>query len=411
MNVLFVPILLAAAVSLYLGFTWFQKSLSDFLKASLTKKISYNTYALNHLIAMSLISLGFGLMGVVFVLDLGDYLLPFAYPFIASLSILWLYTAIRLKQKTDMPDTFHPMLSSTIILFILPALVFVYLTLEVIEPGLTYPLPKGFPFEGNPLVTFYAIFILSGAMVAYRLSENEFIKLGKKRGYLEDIFLVAFPAGILGARLWYVWGQWDIEFANRDFFHIFAVWEGGLAIMGGAIGGALAGILYVYFKRKDMKILSDIDLIVPTILVAQAIGRWGNFFNQEVFGNVADVNQWLWLPTFIREQMTITLNGVTGFRVPLFLIESFINLSGYFVIRFAIGQGLKKYRVDGDLALFYLVWYGLTRGIMEPLRNPFYNMGNNGDWSFIWGWVFVLVGLVAILFNHHLQRKKEIKHD
>jgi prolipoprotein diacylglyceryl transferase len=411
MNIVLMLLLLVAVVALYFGFTQFQSSLKKFLLLPLKQKQPFNTYALNHLIAMTLISTGFGLLGVSIVLEQGMYLLPFAYPFIASLSVLWLYTALQLKQKKDIPDNFHPLISSTIALFILPAIVFIFLSLDIVEPGLTYPLPKGFPFEGNPIITFYAVFILSGAMLAYRLSENEFIRLGKKKGFLEDIFLVAFPAGILGARLWYVWGQWDLEFSNRDFFSIFAVWEGGLAIMGGAIGGALAGILYVYFRRKDIHIVQALDFAVPTILVAQAIGRWGNFFNQEVFGELADVSNWAFLPTFIQQQMTITLNGVTGFRVPLFLIESMINLTGYFVIKYAIGRGLKSYRAPGDLALMYLVWYGLTRGVMEPLRNPFYNMGNSGDWSFIWGWVFFSVGLIAIVLNHVIQRKRVIKHD
>jgi phosphatidylglycerol:prolipoprotein diacylglycerol transferase len=227
--------------------------------------------------------------------------------------------------------------------------------------------------------------------------------LGKKKGFIEDVFIIAFPAGILGSRLWYVWGQWQLEFANQPFWKIFAVWEGGLAIMGGALGGALAGVLYVYFKRKDIPIIKALDLAVPTILVAQAIGRWGNFFNQEVYGAIADVDAWMWLPTFIREQMTI--NG--SFRIPLFLIESMINLSGYFVIRFGIGEGLKRFLKQGDLALMYLVWYGLTRGIMEPLRNPIYNMGNSGDWSFIWGWVFFSVGILAIIANHMLLKPKK----
>jgi phosphatidylglycerol:prolipoprotein diacylglycerol transferase len=157
----------------------------------------------------------------------------------------------------------------------------------------------------------------------------------------------------------------------------------------------------VLWKRKDIKILQAIDIAVPTILVAQAVGRWGNFFNQEVYGVITDVSQWSWLPTFIQQQMTI--GG--SFRVPLFLIESFINLTGYFVIRYGIGEGLKRYQRPADQALMYLVWYGLTRGIMEPLRNPTFNMGNDGNWSFVWGWVFFISGLIAILVNHFVLPK------
>ena len=183
MNIVVMLLLLVAVVALYFGFTQFQTSLKKFLLLPLKQKQPFNTYALNHLIAMTLISTGFGLLGVSIVLEQGMYLLPFAYPFIASLSVLWLYTALQLKQKKDIPDNFHPLISSTIALFILPAIVFIFLSLEIVEPGLTYPLPKGFPFEGNPIITFYAVFILSGAMLAYRLSENEFIRLGKKKDF------------------------------------------------------------------------------------------------------------------------------------------------------------------------------------------------------------------------------------
>jgi phosphatidylglycerol:prolipoprotein diacylglycerol transferase len=160
----------------------------------------------------------------------------------------------------------------------------------------------------------------------------------------------------------------------------------------------------VYVKRKDIPIIKALDFAVPTILVAQAIGRWGNFFNQEVYGDpIVNVEGWMWLPTIIREQMTIS----GSLRVPLFLIESMINLTGYFVIRFGVGQGLKKVIKPGDQALMYLVWYGLTRGIMEPLRNPMYNMGDGGNWSLVWGWVFFAVGLLAIAVNHLVFKPKQ----
>jgi phosphatidylglycerol:prolipoprotein diacylglycerol transferase len=158
----------------------------------------------------------------------------------------------------------------------------------------------------------------------------------------------------------------------------------------------------VFYKRKDIDIIQAVDWVVPTILVAQAIGRWGNFFNQEVYGDVADVSNWMWLPTFIREQMTI--GG--QFRIPLFFIESMINLTGFVVLRFGMGVGLARWIKKGDIALGYLVWYGLTRGIMEPLRDPTYNMGNQGQWSVIWGWLFFAIGLSAIIVNHLVQAKK-----
>jgi prolipoprotein diacylglyceryl transferase len=385
------------------GLYQFLTSLKTFYALPLKKDTPYQTYGLHHFFFIALSAAGLGLFSFALVAETtdGDTMMAFANPFLFVLSGLFFWTAVRLKSKKDISDQFHPLLTSNIILLFIPTALFFYLSLESIEPILMYPLPKGIPFE-NPLITFYAAFILSGALLAYQLSEYEFIKRGKKKGFVEDVFLIAFPAGILGARLWYVWGQWDLEFAGEPFWKIFAVWEGGLAIMGGAVGGALIGILYVFYKRKDIDIIQAVDWVIPTILVAQAVGRWGNFFNQEVYGGVADVNNWMWLPTFIREQMTI----FGQFRIPLFLIESMINLTGYFVLRFGMGVGLSKWLKKGDIALGYLVWYGLTRGIMEPLRDPTYNMGNQGQWSVIWGWLFFAIGLSAILVNHLMQSKK-----
>jgi prolipoprotein diacylglyceryl transferase len=316
---------------------------------------------------------------------------------IVTLSALIVRESPRLIPQVDI------FFSTTILLAGLGSIIFGLLSFELLQPLFEYPLPKGIPFD-NPLVTFYALFIMIGAFTAYWLSERAFIKKGFPRGYLEDIFLIAFPAGILGARLWYVWGQWEVEFANGPFLRIFYVWEGGLAIMGGALLGAIAGMTYVYFKKRDINLLDGVDVVLPTILVAQAIGRWGNFFNQEVYG--AATETWTWLPSFIQSQMTIA----GEFRVPLFLIESFINLSGYFVLVYLVGDGLKKWRYKGDIGLLYPVWYGLTRVILEPLRDAQYIMFN--FWSFFWGIAFVVLGLLGIVINHYIQdqllKKKKI---
>jgi prolipoprotein diacylglyceryl transferase len=403
MNLISTILLVLGGTSLYFGLRqWWQT-----LKAlPMMKGVStpWLQYGQKLFLWMGVSGIGLGLLALALVLGTdANPVLSFIFPVITVLALLWVLTTATLLRDKKVSPVYEPMMLTNLILFIFPVVFGVYLGLEAIAPALTYPLPKGIPFA-NPLVTFYAVFILSGAFLAYTVADYSFVKLGKKKGFVEDVFIIAFPAGIFGARLWYVWGQWSLEFADQPLWKIFAIWEGGLAIMGGALGGALAGVIYVLLKRKDMNIIQTIDIAVPTILLAQAIGRWGNFFNQEVYGAIADVNQWMWLPTFIREQMTI--NG--SFRIPLFFIESMINLSGFFVIRYGVGRGLQRFIRPGDQALMYLVWYGLTRGIMEPLRNPLYNMGNAGDWSLIWGWVFFATGLLAILLNHLvIQRLKK----
>ncbi|MFZ9781779.1 MAG: prolipoprotein diacylglyceryl transferase [Bacilli bacterium] len=395
MNLISTILLVLGVASLYIGLRqwWLTLKALPIMQGVSTPWLQYGQ-KLFLWMGVSGIGLGLLALALVFGTD-ANPVLSFIFPIITVLALLWVLTAATLLRDKKVSPVYEPMMITNLILFVFPVVFGLYLGLETIAPALTYPLPKGIPFA-NPVVTFYAVFILSGAFLAYTVADYSFVKLGKKKGFVEDVFIIAFPAGILGARLWYVWGQWSLEFADQPLWKIFAIWEGGLAIMGGALGGALAGIVYVLLKRKDINIVQAIDIGVPTILLAQAIGRWGNFFNQEVYGAIADVDQWMWLPTFIREQ--ITING--SFRVPLFFIESMINLTGFFVIRYGVGRGLQRFIRPGDQALMYLVWYGLTRGIMEPLRNPLYNMGNAGAWSLIWGWVFFATGLLAILSNH-----------
>lgn len=268
--------------------------------------------------------------------------------------------------------------------------------------AIQYPLPQGIPFDA-PIVRFYALFILSGAILVYFICDHAFFKKYGRHGILENVFYIAFPAGIVGARIWYVIGNWTRDGFDQDFMGVFRMWDGGLAIMGGALFGALAGILFFKFYRKGFSIADAADVIVPAILVAQSIGRWGNFMNQEVYGAVADPSKWWFLPSFIIDQMTVA----GDFRVPLFLIESFINMTGYFVIRFAVGQGLKQWIKPADLALSYPLWYGITRAIMEPLRDPNYNMGDNNNWSYYWSFIFIGLAIVGIVVNHLYHASKK----
>lgn len=274
---------------------------------------------------------------------------------------------------------------------------------------ITFPLMKKIYFnrETDQGIAFYALFILAGALLSYFISDHEMYKKYKRHGLLENVFYIAFPAGIVGARIWYVIGEWH-DFA-ADPIKMFIIWEGGLAIMGGALLGIIAGVLYVKFKRKEISLLFAVDMIVPTIILAQAIGRWGNFFNQEVYGAaIPNMNAYFFLPEFVKRNMFI----LGEYRVPLFFIESISNIAGYFVMRYAVGVGLKKWKLPLDMAFTYAIWYGLTRTILEPLRDPSYNMGQDGSWSYIWGIIFAAAGVLAIIINHvihHLNKSKQPK--
>lgn len=294
---------------------------------------------------------------------------------------------------------------------------------------LTYPLYNGISwsdgfkivniYTGRPNLAWYALFIVGGAIFVYLLSDHNLYKKYGKHGMLESTFYVAFPAGIIGARLVYVIGNWELEFAGKDFWSVFKIWEGGLTILGGALIGIVAGILWFKWRHKDIDVFDAADLIVPTILLAQAIGRWGNFFNAEVHGGLVAVENWKFLPEFILQQSRFSsASGMASpglIYAPLFLVEGAVNVAGYFIIAYLFGKLLKKYTRPGDLILGYVVWYGGTRTFMEPLRDSSYNMGVDGAWSWKLGIIFVGVGILLIVANHliriFIERKKNISKE
>ncbi len=296
-----------------------------------------------------------------------------------------------------------------------------------------YPLVNGISFQSGftrpngvkPNLAWYALCILSGAILVYIICDHRFYVEYGKHGILESTFFVAFPAGIIGARVGYVIGEWNhipkgggMSFAQRvaagEWWSPFAIWEGGLTIISGALIGIVVGVAWFLWRNKKYSIWLAVDVIVPCILVAQAVGRWGNFFNAEVHGVQTLASHYWFLPKIVLNNMVYSESA--GFAnagyiyVPLFYIEFLSNLTGYFLIRFLVGKGLRKYIELGDLAFLYLVWYGMTRVVMEPLRDTAYNMGSDGYWSWLWSIIFVLVGTLLILGNHlvrYLIRKKK----
>lgn len=289
--------------------------------------------------------------------------------------------------------------------------------------GDNFLLPRGINFQkgfvrpddtASPNIAFYALCILSGAVFVYFLSDHLHYKEYGKHGMVESTFFIAFPAGIIGARIAYVIGNWH-EFANKPFWHVFAIWEGGLTILGGAIAGIVVGVLWYMHVNKKVSPWRAVDIIVPTILIAQAVGRWGNFFNCEVHGIEMDASYWQWLPRIVLNNARYSsVNGWADpgkIYVPLFLIEAMSNMLGYFLLAHVFGIRLRKFTKPGDLAFGYVAWYGLTRTIMEPLRDKGFNMGSNGYWSWIWSIVFIAAGILLIMLNHIIRNVLDKKGD
>ncbi len=334
----------------------------------------------------------------------------------------------------NIPEKLDKWLFRTIIIGFTASVFFFFIYTNGLAPYLPQPLVNGISFTHGfvtpksvdedgykitPNIAFYAICILGGAILVYFLCDHYMYKEYGKHGILESTFFVAFPAGIIGARIAFVIGQWETLFAERvangDWWAPLAIWEGGITILGGAPAGIIVGALWYMWRNKGKNIFLAADIIVPTILIAQAVGRFGNFFNCEVHGIAVSENGWRWLPEIIFNNAHFsdtepTLVGTGQLYVPLFFIEGIVNLLGYFVLAHVFGKALRKYTELGDLACGYIIWYGLTRLFMEPLRSASSQMGPSGFWSWVWSMVFVIGGTLLVIINHivrNILRKKK----
>ncbi|MBQ6731202.1 MAG: prolipoprotein diacylglyceryl transferase [Bacilli bacterium] len=336
----------------------------------------------------------------------------------------------------NIPEKLDKWLFRFIIIGFCVALVMFFIFTNGLAPYLEYPFYNGISFtqglvrptdSNSPNIAFYALCILSGAILVYFICDHYMYKEYGQHGILESTFFVAFPSGILGARIAYVVGEWGTKFdyghKMTEAFGIqiwapLAIWEGGLTILGGAIGGIVVGALWYMWRNKGKSIWIPFDLVLPTILIAQAVGRWGNFFNCEVHGYEVAVDNWKWLPEIIYRNAIYSSDlgyaAEGNIFVPLFFIEAIVNLLGFFVLAHVFGKALRKYTEMGDIGFGYIVWYGLTRMFMEPLRHPAFQMGEKGYWSWLWSMVFVAVGTLAIVINHIvrsiLRKKRDAYH-
>ncbi len=211
---------------------------------------------------------------------------------------------------------------------------------------------------GPITIYYYSIIILisiiTGISLAYKESDNYNLKK-----YIDNLVTYIIIFGIIGARIYYVIFKFN-DYKN-NILDIFKIWEGGIAIYGAIIGGFTA-IVY-YAKKKKQSIITTTDIIVPGLILAQAIGRWGNFFNGEAHGTEVTLEflKELHLPNFIINGMHI--NG--AYYHPTFLYESLWCLLG-FIILLIIRKVTK--RKKGIMTSCYFIWYGIGRAFIEGLR-------------------------------------------
>ena len=226
---------------------------------------------------------------------------------------------------------------------------------------------------GSFSIHLYGLIIALGLMLAVVYGWRRCHQFGIKADDITDGVLWVVPFAVICARLYYCIFQW--EGYKDDPISMLYIWEGGLAIYGGVIGAVIGVTVYAYFKK--IKLPALLDLVLLGFLIGQAVGRWGNFFNREAFGAETEI--------FIRMGLTDSVTGVTTYHHPTFLYESLWNIAG-FVLLHSLS---KKRQYDGQIALGYVLWYGLGRTMIEGLRTDSLYWGD-------WRVSQILAGVTAI---------------
>lgn len=249
-----------------------------------------------------------------------------------------------------------------------------------------YTLPPDGFFIGSLEVKFYGLIMSLAMLIGVMLA----CKLAKKRNIKsDDIFLLALivlPCAIVGARLYYCFFY---EY-NYSFLELFNLRQGGLAIYGGVIGGIIGIVIFCLIKKNFKILVVIMDVLAPCLILGQALGRWGNFFNQEAYGNIVTNPQWQFFP------FAVFIQSENAWFQATFFYESMWNLIGFIILLVTY----YKSKSTGTTTALYLMWYGLGRAIIEGLRTDSLYIGNTGlRVSQLLSIILIVVGAIILAVN------------
>ncbi len=249
-------------------------------------------------------------------------------------------------------------------------------------------------FNLGPLsVRWYGIIIAVGILLGYFVAQRALVKAGLHKDTLVDIIFYSTLFGFIAARIYFVIFQWPYYAENPS--EIIKIWHGGIAIHGGLIGGFIAGVIVC--KVKNLNPFQIGDIVAPSIILAQGIGRWGNFMNHEAHGGSVSraFLEQLHLPNFIIENMYI--NG--QYYHPTFLYESIWDVAGFIIL-----VNIRKHLKLGETFFLYLTWYSIGRFFIEGLRTDSLMLTSNIR-------VAQLVSILLILISISLIVYRRIKYN
>jgi len=254
---------------------------------------------------------------------------------------------------------------------------------------------------------WYAVAYLVGLGVLLWVTQSEVARRGIDPGHVWGALFLVFICALIGGRLYHVIDQWGPVYSQNPISAILPITDGRIGFAGlglyGGIAGAAVGI-FLYCRWKKVPLALSLDAIIPGTLFAQGIARWGNFFNQELYGPPTDApwgiaiecaNRVLQYPCSIYPEAT------TGFH-PLFFYESALNILGGFIALYLSRRYLHRLQ-PGDLVAFWGIWYGLSRIVLESFRTGWnWTLGGPGGIATaqIVGFVVIVIGLIILIRNH-----------
>jgi len=251
---------------------------------------------------------------------------------------------------------------------------------------------------GPVTIYWYSFLIFISLLIGLLIIKKEIKKTKLDKDFIFDLIFYLIPVCIVGARLYYVIFNFDV-FKN-NILDIFKIWEGGLAIYGVVISGII--FIVYYCKKKSQSILLTLDLLAPCLILGQAIGRWGNFFNREAHGAITTLEhlQSMHLPEFIINGMNI--NG--NYYIPTFLYESIWCFIGFILL--IILRNKIKYKREGIIVCSYFVFYSIGRFFIEGLRTDSLYLFNIRVSQLTSGILFIL-GIIGIILINRKGDKNE----
>jgi len=251
-------------------------------------------------------------------------------------------------------------------------------------------------FSLGPIdVRWYGVIIASGIVLAFIVAQREMVKRGFHPDFLTDLLIWAVPLAILGARLYYVLFKWEYYADNPG--KILQIWEGGLAIHGALIASFI--VAYVITRKRNKSFLKVADIVAPSLLIGQTIGRWGNFINQEAHGGPVsrEFLENMFLPDWIIEQMRI--DGT--YYHPTFLYESLWNFTGVIILILLRRVNL----IRGEMFLFYIIWYSVGRFFIEGMRTDSLYLVGELRTAQVVSLVSVVVAIIIIVYRRFMIKK------